>query len=271
MRKTWRWILAAAAVLALGAAALGIEEATRDDAGDTTYQGLTTGEGNPIQVTTDAYGRLWVNTASGTGGVQTEDAAHTSGDKGVFSLGVIKATRAALASDGDYAGYQLTSNGDVRVRDDDLLSTHDSAASATGGQIMAAYDSTKPTAVADADAVRVLADSYGRLLAGLEPQWFNAVVTSADATGGATIKAATASLKIYILSIDISTDTAMTATIEDEDGNDLRVFYPAARGGVARTYPDSAPLVLNTANKALKVTASAAGNISVGITGYLAP
>ena len=133
MRATWRWMLAVAAVLALGAVVLAVDEATRDDDGDTAYQGLTTGEGNPIQVTADAYGRLWVNIASGTAGVQTEDAAHTSADKGVMTLAVTKATRAALAADGDYTPLQLTTNGDLRTRDDDLNT-------ATGTATTAAVD-----------------------------------------------------------------------------------------------------------------------------------
>jgi hypothetical protein len=45
---------------------------------------------------------------------------------------------------------------------DDWDAVHDSAASADGPQLMAAYDATKPTAVADGDAVRVLSDEYGR-------------------------------------------------------------------------------------------------------------
>ena len=134
MRGTWRWILAAAAVLAFVAAGWAIEEATRDDDGDTAYQGLTTGEGNPIQVTADAYGRLWVNVASGTAGVHTEDAAHASGDKGVMTLSVRTDTRAALAgTTGDYAPLQLTANGDLRTRDDDLNT-------ATGTATTAAVD-----------------------------------------------------------------------------------------------------------------------------------
>jgi len=115
-----RWtVLTLVLVLAAGTA-WGQEKAIRDDAGDTSYQSID-GEGLLTPNIADAYGRLWVNMVSGTCGVQTEDAAHTSGDKGVFSLGVVKTTRAALsATDGDYTSYQLTSNGDVRTRDDDL-------------------------------------------------------------------------------------------------------------------------------------------------------
>jgi len=156
---------------------------------------------------------------------------------------------------------------------DDWDATHDSAASADGPQLMGAYDSTKPTAVADGDAVRVLTDSYGRLLPGLEPEWFNAVYDSADATGeGETVKAATAAKKIYIMSYVISSDVEGWIKLQDEDSNALTgKFWLKAGGGVAITLPPGAPLVLNVANKALEVIAEAAGDISVTVTGYLAP
>ena len=54
-------------------------------------------------------------------GVHPEDAAHVSGEQGVLTLAVRTDTRASLAgTTGDRAPEQLTANGDVRVRDDDL-------------------------------------------------------------------------------------------------------------------------------------------------------
>ncbi len=48
---------------------------------------------------------------------KAEDAAHTSGDVGVMSLGVQKTSAGATASDGDYSPYQVDANGRLRVID----------------------------------------------------------------------------------------------------------------------------------------------------------
>lgn len=55
------------------------------------------------------------------GAVHLEDAAHTTADPGFQVLSVRADARASLCdTDGDYAPAQLTANGDVRTRDDDL-------------------------------------------------------------------------------------------------------------------------------------------------------
>lgn len=52
--------------------------------------------------------------------VKAEDSAHTSGDKGSHILAVRMDTRASMVdADGDYSSFQLTSTGDLRVKDDD--------------------------------------------------------------------------------------------------------------------------------------------------------
>jgi len=153
-----------------------------------------------------------------------------------------------------------------------VTATHDSAALGTGVQILAAYDSTKPTAVADADAVRVLADSYGRLLAGWEPEKWQGTVTSADASSTeAVVKAGTASKKIACLFLLVSSDTSLTVTVEDEDDNALATLYVAARSGAVLRFPPEAPLVIGTADKNLQIQTSGAGNVTATATGYLYP
>jgi len=49
------------------------------------------------------------------------------------------------------------------------------------------------------------------------------------------------------------------------------VAYCAAKGGYVITFPPEAPLVVNTANKALQVQTSGAGNVSATAGGYLYP
>jgi hypothetical protein len=156
---------------------------------------------------------------------------------------------------------------------DDWDATHDSAVSADGPQLMAAYDSTKPTAVnTDADAVRVLADAYGRLLIGVEPQSFQAVFDSADASAEANVvHASAASTIIVVQSYIISSDAELWVKLQEQDSTALTgKFWLKAGGGVAITLPDKAPIVLGV-DSDLEVITEGAGNVSVSATGYTIP
>ena len=157
---------------------------------------------------------------------------------------------------------------------DDWNAVHASAASSDGPQIMGAgYSTGLPTDVgADGDAARICTDRYGRIVRGLMPQWFNAIYDSADASGeGETVKAKTASRKIYILSLTISVDAEMWVKLQKEDSTAITPkFWLKAGGGLTKTYPPEAPLVLDTANVDLEVITEGAGNIGVEVTGYLA-
>jgi hypothetical protein len=139
---------------------------------------------------------------------------------------------------------------------DDWDATHASAAPADGVCIMGTgYSTGLPTDIgADADAARICTDRYGRILAGIMPQ------------------AKTASRKMYILSLIASTDTALDLQFQDDTGPTVLIenIHLAANGGFTMNWPPEAPLVVNT-NEDFDVIASAAGNISVTITGYLAP
>lgn len=155
---------------------------------------------------------------------------------------------------------------------DDWDATHDSAASADGPQMMAAYDATKPTAVADGDAVRVLADEYGRLLPGTEKTKWQAIYNSADASGeGETVKASAASTIVVLESYIISVDAEMWVELQDEASAAVTgKFWLKAGGGVAITLPENAPIVFGT-DVDFEVITEGAGNISVSATGYTIP
>ena len=156
---------------------------------------------------------------------------------------------------------------------DDWDAVHASAASSDGPQIMGAgYSAGLPTDVgADGDAARICTDRYGRVLAGIMPQNFQATMTSADAQAATPVKTKTADKKMYILSLIASTDTALNLQFQDDTGPTVLIegIYLAANGGFVMNWPPEAPLVVNT-NEDFDVIASAAGNISVTITGYLA-
>jgi len=155
---------------------------------------------------------------------------------------------------------------------DDWDATHDSAASSDGPQLMGAYDSTKPTAVADGDAVRILVDQYGRLLGGVEPTKWQEDYDSADASGeGEAVKASAASTILVVQSYVISVDAEMWVKLQEEDSSALTgKFWLKAGGGVAITLPDKAPLILGV-DSDLEVITEGAGNVSVSVTGYTIP
>lgn len=209
---------------------------------------------------TNAIGKLAANDAVDIGDVTINNAG---------GVEVVQNTAADLNVTEASAANALTALQII----DDWDAVHDSAASSDGVQLMGAYDSTKPTAVADGDAVRVLADAYGRLLAGKEPEAFQSTINSADATSATSVKAKTADKRIHILTLVVSTDTAMNIKFQDDAGTPavlIQPLYFAANGGAVITFPPEAPLIVAT-NQDLDVIASAAGNISVAVTGYLAP
>ena len=77
-------------------------------------------DGTLITHTTDgAKEALDVSVVAGAdSGVYEEDSVHTSGDRGMFVLSVQTASQGALAADGDYAPFQVDSEGRLRVISD---------------------------------------------------------------------------------------------------------------------------------------------------------
>lgn len=98
---------------------------------------------------------------------------------------------------------------------------------------------------------------------------FQATITSANATSATQVKAKTASKSIYITDIVISTDTAMNIQLQDDTGTPVvlmeQMYFPASSIW-SKTFV--VPLKVAT-NKDLNVIASASGNISVTVTGYV--
>ncbi len=206
-----------------------------------------------------------------TGLVSVDDGASslTVDTTGTSGLEVVQVTAADL---------NVTEASGVAIKNaveimDDWDAVHASAASSDGPQIMGAgYSTGLPTDIgADADAARICTDRYGRILSGIMPQNFQATFTSADAQAATPVKVKTASRKMYILSLTVSVATAMNVQFQDDTGPTVLIegMYFAANGGAHLTWPPEAPLVVNT-NEDFDVIASAAGNISVTITGYLA-
>ncbi|MCP5019665.1 MAG: hypothetical protein GY938_30930 [Ketobacter sp.] len=258
---------------------------------DDVIAGLTPAEADWAAMRCSAEGALWVQdfnsdaalallgTMDTNTGVIAGDTTSIDG-KMIAGEGVITAAtqRVTLATDDDGVAHLATIAGDTTAIQtaveiiDDWDAVHDSAASSDGPQLMAAYDATKPSAVADGDAVRVLADEYGRLLAGVEKTAWQADFDSADARGeGETVKASAASTIVVVQSYIISSDVEGWVMLQEEDSSQLTgKFWLKAGGGVAITLPDKAPLILGV-DSDLEVICEAAGNVSVSATGYTIP
>ena len=263
---------------ALGATDTGVMAlAVRDD----TLTTLTPVDGDYVPLRVGSTGKLHVTdaniTACNTGAVVISSGTVTTVST-VTNLAQLGGTAITMDEGVHDAGCQRVT---IATDDDGVLSlgiiddwdaTHDSAASADGPQLMAAYDATKPTAVGDGDAVRVLADEYGRLLSGVEKTAWHDTLDSADASAaGVVVKASAASTILVIQSYVISVDGEMWVHLVDEADTVLTgKFWLKAGGGVAITLPDKAPIIMGV-DKDLEVRTEGAGLVSVSVTGYTIP
>lgn len=99
---------------------------------------------------------------------------------------------------------------------------------------------------------------------------FQATITSADARSATQVKAATAGSSIYITDLIISTDTAMNIKLQDNTGSPnvlMQPIYVPANSVFSKTF--STPIQV-ASGKELDVVASASGNVSVTVTGWIA-
>jgi hypothetical protein len=99
-------------------------EALPEAIADGDYGALQTNATGELRVTDDTSSALITTVA---GAVHVEDTAHTTADPGIQIFAVRTDTRATLVdTTADYAPLQLTSVGELRVRDDDANTDFDS-------------------------------------------------------------------------------------------------------------------------------------------------
>ncbi len=147
-----------------------------------------------------------------------------------------------------------------------LGATTDAAADAAGAGSVPAQLRRLTTDLAAANVLLALLAT-----AAVDTNWFQATFTSADAQSAAPVKAKTAAKKIHVTDIIISVDTQMSVQLQSDNGSPQIVMegvYLSADGGFTKTFNPRFPLVVNT-NEDLDVITSAAGNISVTVTGYV--
>jgi len=214
-----------------------------------------TGAGTDYYLLVDANGKLSIRPLTNTDVVTVEQSAAAS----------LKATVTQLAKDRTVTGSVTAVSGTaVNLK-------------AEVTQASAARTVTCDTAVnlknteASAGDIKTAVEAI-QALNGVSTTKFQSTFTSADAQSAAPVKAKTADNKMYILSLVVSTDTEMNIQFQDDTGTPnvlIEQMYFAANGGAALSFPPQAPLIVDT-NKDFDVIASAAGNVSVTITGYLA-
>lgn len=107
-----------------------------------------------------------------------------------------------------------------------------------------------------------------------DSNYFTATITSADASTATQIKAKTAAKKIYVTSLAISVgSTALEVQLQSDNGTPqvlLEECFFAANGGMALSAADnSSPLFVVNTNEDLDVITSAAGDITILVSGYV--
>ncbi len=203
---------------------------------------------------------------------KAEDAAHTTGDTGVFVLGVSNEANTALAADGDYIALATDTEGSQRNIGNRAHDAVDAGAPVKIGYKAYAFDGTAPqTDAAEADRVNAISDLSGiQYVQTAHPFFWSASVDYAAAQTNATIKTAPGvGLKLYITDIFLS-NGAVAGNVTLLDGSAGAVkweCYPAINGGAA--WSPKNPIAL-TANTLLAITSTTVTTHSLTINGFVA-
>lgn len=249
-----------------GVFALGI----RNDA-DATFVGTNLDYSG---IAVDIAGRVKVNLGTGntdaTGPLKQEDAARVGSSYGVHALAVRNDALASLVSTNlDYSSFSVDSAGRQYVAGQ---VAHDAAAAGNPVAIGAIARTADPTAVASDDAVRLVADTVGRLITSpFAPadQWIRRHLENGTTTEQTLVAAGGAGVLTNLVSFVFVNDSTSTAT---------NVFLRNGAGGSifmnVRLAPNttvtlSAPIPYRgSANTAITATSSAAVDWKATVSGF---
>lgn len=258
---------------------LGEANVAQGDAATNTARVLTTGAGSQINISTlpkvyngttwdrvrgDATDGLLVNlgTNNDISGTVTANLSatdntvldnidtNTTGLAGTVSGSELQVDIVGALPAGTAAIGKLAANSGVDIGDVDILSI------AAGDNNIGNVDIvTIPDAVVDANH-------------------FHATITSADASTATQVKAKTAAKKIYVTSLMISVgSTALEVQLQSDNGTPqvvMEEIFLAANGGLTwSSASDKTPLFIVNTNEDLDVITSAAGDVTVAVSGYV--
>jgi hypothetical protein len=169
--------------------------------------------------------------------VYTEDTPHTSGDEGNMPLAVRTDARTSRAgTDGDYAPLQLTANGDLRARDDDLLTETGAIADAavegdSQGSVQAKLRGANKVsgAVADVAVSGDTAGSHSAKLRGMNKRLgSNADAADVDGTQAGQLRYIGEQLDGTLTgTLDDGTTTVIRALVSPNDAQPLADYFDA--------------------------------------------
>lgn len=201
---------------------------------------------------------------------KAEDAAHASGDTGVFVLGVRNDTNAVMTSaDGDYGAFAIDGSGRQRV----LAQGPEDHGVAVGPRpvvVGAEARTAEQAAVGSGTVARLQADLLGKLVVRPHciPEQQVGGVASTTGTSDATVIAAQgAGVRLYVTAISVANSSSIDAIVEIKDGTTViwRTAAPQKGGSNMRFDP---PLRLS-ANTALNLASlTAASTIYFSANGY---
>lgn len=238
--------------------------ALRMSANRNLYVMIRDAAGNERGLNIDANGALALGSiVPGTGATnlgKAEDAAHTTGDTGVFTLAVRNDANATRTStDGDYSPISVDLAGNTTVVGNIAHDTADAGAPVKiGGQAR----TTNPTAVADADRVNATYDKLGKqiVVGSIRDLKANQVTTITASTSETTIVTAVAStfLDLYGLIVTNTSATAVNVAIKDATAGTTRLNI-AVPAGETRGFmlPEGGAIKQNATNNNWTATVSA--------------
>lgn len=180
-----------------------------------------------VDVTT--VGTITPGTAATSLG-KAEDAVHSSGDVGVFSLGIANEAQSTLAADGDYIGHASDIKGNALTVGN---LAHDAVDAGNPLKIGGQARTTNPTAVSDADRTNFIADKLGKqiVVGSIRDLKGNQFTTITSSTGETTVVTAVAStfLDVYGVIVENTSATACKVTFKDSTAGttQFEIYVPA--------------------------------------------
>jgi hypothetical protein len=183
---------------------------------------------NPVQVTV-ANGTIVPGTGATNLG-KAEDVAHTSGDTGVFSLGVANEAQSTFGADGDYAPQATDTKGNT-LNVGNIA--HDAVDAGNPVKVGGQARTTNPTAVSDADRSNFITDKLGKQVVvgsirDLKVQQQTTITTSTSETTVLTAVASTF-LDVYgVICTNISGTGVHVIFKDSTSGTErFRIYVPA--------------------------------------------
>jgi len=174
-----------------------------------------------VDVTT--VGTITPGTAASSLG-KAEDAAHASGDVGVFSLGVANEAQTTLAADGDYIAQTTDVKGNT-LNVGNIA--HDGVDAGNPVKVGGTAKTSLPASVADADRTNAVFNKNGAqtVISALREQRGSQITTITSSTAETTVITADATyfLDLYGLIVTNTSATACKITIKDATAGTTRM------------------------------------------------